>query len=116
MSAEAMLPKISVEKLRKAFVNRVAARQVRTFMEGLGPERVEWMVANRRPLESLMDDRTRLIAAKAPHYAWVEDLITDEEFEAMFPEWSLKLLDRHGEEARAWFLAQMAWMRSLFRS
>ena len=109
-----MLPKLNPERFRKAFVKRRVARQVQTFMEKLGPERVEWLVVNRRPLEGFMDQRMRQLAAVAPHYAWVAELVTDEEFLEMFPEWSLSILERYGEEARAWFLGQVAWLRSLF--
>jgi len=99
---------------RSALVRRVAARRVYTFMDKLGPERVDWIVANRKPLRELLNTATARWVGMAPRHPWISEAISDQDFIEMLPRWAIQILDQYGDEERTWFHEQLAWMRGIF--
>lgn len=101
-------------KLSRSFLVRQARRQLDGFFQGLGPERIKWMVENncgfaeiisRKNLETLKEKGTR--------YAALMPFLTDEVALALMPEWVLGIVEKSGESGKTWLLTQAKWLRQV---
>lgn len=111
------LPELKGEKLSRSFILRQARRGVVKIMERLGPDRLEWLVKNNRSLaDFLSPDKERAYREQGKRWAWAAKVISDEDMQAMVPQWARDIVEKHGEEGRQWLVTQLQFVRSFLQS
>jgi hypothetical protein len=103
-------------KFARGFIKLQARRRIQALVTGLGPERIERLIIDKTPLSSLLPpDKLQEYRALAARNSWLADVISDEEFLQMLPPWVLDLVKKHGDPGREWLIAELTWIRALFR-
>ena len=108
-------PGIDAGRFSRSLVMNRGRRGLTQFLNQVGPERLEKLVAAKKPLsEVLPAEQTAEYMKLAQQFHWVANLISDEDFYNMLPSWCLQIVIDHGVEGRQWMAEQVIWLRSLF--
>lgn len=109
-------PGIDANRFSRVLVINRGRRGLTQFLNQVGPERLEKLMAERKPLsEVLPAEQTAEYVKLAQQFHWIASLISDEDFYNMLPSWCLQIVLGHEDEGRQWLAEQVIWLRSLFR-
>ena len=109
------LPGLDASRFSRIFVINRGRRGLAQFLNQIGPERLEKLVAEKKPLSDVLPpEQTAEYMKLAQQFHWIARLISDEDFYSMLPDWCLKIVLNHGPEGHQWLAEQVTWLRSLF--
>lgn len=111
-----MLGKLfNLRALPKNLVRRKVIRYVNEVCERLGPERIEWMLQNKKSISAFVtDEQLAQIRLHAPSFRWAEQSIGNQEFVSMLPSWVADAVKRHGNDGKEWEANMIQWIRAFF--
>ena len=101
--------------LGRSFVLRRFQRYVNEIIEGLGPQRIGWMIQNKKGLGAFLKPEVEAqYRAVAGNWGWAANVITDDDFVKALPEWAHVIVERHGQDGIVWLQEQIVWIRGFF--
>ena len=107
---------LNLQAFPRHFVKRKVAHYVNDICTGLGSERVEWMIQNKKPLTTFVTgEMDAQLRSYAPHFKWAEQAISDQDFTEMLPGWCMEAVRRHGSDGEAWLRDTIHWIRGFFQ-
>ncbi len=104
---------INAQKFARAFVLPKAQREFMPLIETLGPKVWKILLDKNRDLSDyLLPEIQNEIRAGTKGNAWVNNILTDQDFFDMLPAWAKPLITEHGEQGKAWYKRQSDWFRT----
>mgnify|MGYP001583785086 CR=1 FL=1 len=113
--------KLSINKFSSALIRRQVLREggekVALFANKLGPERLAYLLDNNKDLSFYLPKELEAQwRAAAPKYAFLAQIISDEDVWTMLPPWARTLVESRGPAGVEWWKKQLAWIRSFMGS
>lgn len=113
------VPTINAHAFLKTMVARQAQRKVVEFLDGLGPDRVRFMVEQRTGFEAIAlgawgADKLADLKVQAKRLVFMAEWYSDDEVLGWLPDWTQRLMAELDEDKRAWLRQEFLWLRALF--
>ena len=103
------------QKLAHTLVETRVRRGVVDLCEGLGAQRLKWLIQQNKSLWSLLtSDQQRQVMDVAPSWKWAAATLNDDDLRSMIPPWALELVTEQGEAGERWLSDLLISIRRLF--
>lgn len=108
------LPRIDPERFARGFSKTLAKRAIEEklypILEGVGGERIRWLIENDQALYTRFPD-TLYEGAKG--YSWMLKSFSHQDFISFLPDWLVKLCQSYGEKGKEWMNREVNGIRKL---
>lgn len=108
------LPRINPGLLAKGFSQSFAKRAIEgrlyPILEGVGEERIRWLIENDQMLYPRFP---KSLYEEAKGYGWMLKAFSQDELINMFPEWMVKVCQSYGEKGNQWLNHEVTGIRKV---
>ncbi len=107
------LPRIDAGRLGKGFVMIQGRRRLAEVIDRLGKGNIQYLIEKDKDLSHFLShEKEEEYRKSGKGYAWLGNLLTDEDFLSMIPSWATELVKGYGEKGEQWLKRQVAWLRA----
>ena len=110
------LPVINASALSRSFILKQARRRVGEVLEGIGQERLRFLIQNNKSLSLYLSrEQEAQYRRQAKSYGFIAKVIGEQELWEILPEWVKGVVVEYGDQGRQWVESQVKWLLSFFK-